>query len=368
MPQHILFVDDNPLMLAGLGRMLRPMRHEWDMAFAPGGAAALAAIEASSYDVIVSDMRMPDIDGAELLRYAIRIQPRAMRIILSGQASYGASLRSVQTAHQCLSKPCEMAMLTGKIGPALARRAPLGGEEIAVAVSEMTTLPSRPEAHRHLLAELQTPNPSTHHTAEIIASDLGMTCKLLQVANSAFFSNDRRQTLDVGHAVRRLGLDIVRQLAVSAGAFNEFDCQELLPFVEELSIHSIETRDRSEVVATSKGLARPIIEAASTAGLLHDVGKLVFAAIYGPRYGQILRRAREEQVPLWCVERDHLGASHADVGAYLLALWGLSEPVVDAVAHHHHDEGPVSEFSARTVLQAVLRTQRLQSGQHINGK
>jgi len=97
--RRVLFVDDEPRILEGLRRMLRSQRNEWEMAFAPGGGAALAIMEAAPFDVVVSDMRMPEMDGATLLTQVRNLYPQVVRIVLSGHAELSAALRVVPVAH-----------------------------------------------------------------------------------------------------------------------------------------------------------------------------------------------------------------------------------------------------------------------------
>ncbi|MDJ0855264.1 MAG: response regulator, partial [Desulfobacterales bacterium] len=83
--KRLLFVDDEPMVLKGLQRSLRSMRQEWEMTFAAGGREALDAMQAQPFDVVISDMRMPEMDGAQLLEVVKRDYPQVVRIILSGQ-------------------------------------------------------------------------------------------------------------------------------------------------------------------------------------------------------------------------------------------------------------------------------------------
>src|SRR5262245_37814840 len=98
--KKILFVDDEPNVLQGLERMLRSMRHEWEMQFAMSGPAALERLAEQTFDVIVSDMRMPGMTGAQLLTEVSQRHPHIVRIILSGQADQEDILRSVGPTHQ----------------------------------------------------------------------------------------------------------------------------------------------------------------------------------------------------------------------------------------------------------------------------
>ena len=119
---RVLFVDDEPRVLGGLRRMLRPMRHEWQMEFAQGGPEALDALAEQSFDVIISDMRMPGMDGGELLTEVMRRYPETVRIMLSGQSNKETVLRSVGPTHQYLAKPCDPELLKRVIARAYALR------------------------------------------------------------------------------------------------------------------------------------------------------------------------------------------------------------------------------------------------------
>lgn len=103
---RILFVDDEPRVLRGLERTLGALREEWEMAFADGGASALSLCAGSTpFDVVVSDIRMPGIDGVALLREVRTLLPAAARIALTGHADQDESLRDL--VHGFLAKPCD---------------------------------------------------------------------------------------------------------------------------------------------------------------------------------------------------------------------------------------------------------------------
>ena len=108
---RVLFVDDEPHILSGLQRMLRPLRHEWAMTFVGGGPAALDALEREVFDVIVTDMRMPGLSGAQLLAEVHRRRPRVACIVLSGQSDQEHLLQLADTPHEYLAKPCDADVL-----------------------------------------------------------------------------------------------------------------------------------------------------------------------------------------------------------------------------------------------------------------
>lgn len=133
---RILFVDDELLVLAGLGRMLRSQRQEWQMSFVQGGQEALDTLAVESSDVIVSDIRMPGIDGAKLLTEARKQYPHILRIALSGQANEETVMRTVGAAHQYLSKPCEAGSLKSTLTRGSSMRVLLASDELREAVAQ----------------------------------------------------------------------------------------------------------------------------------------------------------------------------------------------------------------------------------------
>ena len=159
MKKRLLFVDDEPNVLSGLKRSLHAMRAEWDMEFVDSANAALAALEKQPYDAIISDMRMPLMDGADLLEEVKKRYPDTVRMILSGQSSRGAVFRSISPAHQFLAKPCDPQKLGSRLKQAFATRDLLSNQSVKTVVSRMRSLPSLPTLYGEVMAELQRENP-----------------------------------------------------------------------------------------------------------------------------------------------------------------------------------------------------------------
>ena len=105
---RILFVDDEQNVLLGIRRATRSMRHEWEMSFVESGAAALEHFAANDVDVLVTDMRMPGMDGAELLQSVKDRYPGTARIILSGHSDQEAIFRSTTSAHESGSSAADV--------------------------------------------------------------------------------------------------------------------------------------------------------------------------------------------------------------------------------------------------------------------
>jgi HD-like signal output (HDOD) protein len=340
--RRILFVDDEPKILDGLRRLFRPQRFEWDMAFAEGGEAALALLDQSPFDVIVSDMKMAAMDGATLLERVRERHPRVVRIVLSGYTELEEAFRAAKVAHQFLLKPCDADMLRIAIERACSLQAILSSETLAGMVGALGKLPSAPQVYTDLTQALADPDSSLGRIAGIVERDVAISAKILQLVNSAFFGLARNVS-SVENAVSYLGVNIIQSLAISVEAFRVFTGGDQ---VEGFSIDEFEEHSQLAAgIARKLGLPRHWADPAVVASLLHDIGLLVLATRAPEQFQAALRVAEEKQQPLHQAEAGLCGVSHAEIGAYLLGLWGLPQPVTEAVAHHHTpDRVPREEF------------------------
>ena len=349
--KRVLFVDDEPKVLDGLRHMLRKLRDEWEMEFAPSGREALEAMERQPFDVVVSDMQMPEMDGAGLLNRVRERYPGTVRLILSGHSDKEMILRSVGPTHQFLAKPCDADTLKETVIRAYALRELLDSDELKTIVAGIDALPSLPTLYSRLLQVLQSPESSVQEVADIISSDVGMTAKVLQLVNSAFFSL-RRHIESPAQAISYLGLDTVQAVVLTAGAFAELgDSREALEIAETLYPHSVKVGGLAGTIARLVSNDKSLIDDSLMAGMLHDVGKLVFVAKLPDVWREANKIAREKKMPIQDAERAASGVSHAELGGYLLGLWGLPNPIVEAVAFHHRPRTCLSQvFSVLTAV------------------
>ncbi len=331
----VVFVDDEPLVLQGLQRMLRPEREHWDMRFVRSAGEALALLETASFEAVVSDLRMPGMDGAALLTAVMDRYPHMVRIVLSGEMDRDLTFRTVHCAHQYLAKPCDPDTLKRTLARAASLRRLVNDRRLKSLLPKLETLPSLPTLYTEILAEIQAPNSSFRKVGDLIARDLGMTAKILQLVNSAFFGLARR-VANPQDAVSLLGYDTVRALVLSAKIFAQFDRRRIPGlWLDELWRHSFQTSLFARAIGTSEKLPRKAQDEAFTAGILHDIGKLILAQNLPDEYTDVIARSNRGERALWELEAEHFGASHAELGAYILGLWGLTEEVVAAVAQHH---------------------------------
>lgn len=329
--KRILFVDDESRILDGLRRSLHEDRKRWEMEFAVGGEAALKACEAAPFDIVISDMRMPGMDGATLLGHIRDRYPATARIVLSGHSEIKTATRAIPVAHRFLAKPCEATEVRAAIERVCTLQELLASAELRKAVGAIGDLPSLSRVYSSLLEAVRQPDTSIGQIAAIIEQDAAMSAKVLQLANSAFFGLAHHVSSLVS-AVSYLGVEIIKNLALTAEVFKVFRPDPRLPQIFEAMQ---ERAHRSAALAGKLPLDSSVREFAVVAALLHDVGELVLAARMPEAMLKSLKLAEERGCAQYEAEEEVLGTSHAEMGAYLLGLWGIPHLAVEAIAHHH---------------------------------
>lgn len=360
MKYNVLFVDDEALVLQGLQRMLHPLRAEWNMTFVESGARALKFMETHLVHVVVSDMRMPGMNGAELLGQVMQRYPQTIRLVLSGHADQDLILKCIGSTHQYLSKPCDPDSLRKTVARALALDAALKNEQIQKLMARMEFLPSIPTLYSELVELMQDPEVILDDVGRVIAKDLGMTAQILKLINSAFFGL-RREISSPTEAVSYLGLDTIKSLVLSIHAFAEFQPHHASGFCPDaLWNHSLAVAAAARALAKLETDDRKLIDEAFVGGLLHDAGKAALAFNFPREYSQVHEAIELGSRDLLAEEQKTFGVNHADVGGYLLGLWGLPTPVVEAIAlHHEPGRSETASFSPLTAVHVANVLQKL---------
>ncbi|MDP8241086.1 MAG: response regulator [Candidatus Hatepunaea meridiana] len=349
--KHILFVDDEPNILSSLRRMLFSMGSEWEIAFANSGEEALRKLAVETFDVIVSDLSMPEMNGFQLLTKVKKRYPQITRIAFSAQTDVGKNLHSLKPIHQYISKPINTVEIINTIKRTCSLHDMLHNKKLRELVSNMESLPSFPVIYERLITELESPNASLNNISTIVAEDQGMSVKILQFVNSAFFGLPR-QISNQKMAVVLLGLDIITSLALSIRVFQQLQHDKMTRFnLDNLWAHCKRVSVIAKTIAKNECNDKNLIEGAFTSGLLHDIGKLILTDNMPEQYSKALAIASRERIPMFEAEQDVFGTTHAEVGAFLLGIWGLNESIVEAVAYHHQPQKcHNSSFSSLTVV------------------
>lgn len=335
MKPGIIFVDDEVKILQGMRRMMYTLRDQWEMYFAESGEKALEIMQTQAIDIIISDMRMPGINGLQLLQKTQELHPSIMRIVLSGQAGSEDIIKSVMPIHQYLTKPCEFEVIKNTITRILALKTILSNNELLEYITKRKNLPSLPDLYKKLMDKINEPDSTVKEIGEIVEKDIGMSAKILQLVNSSFFGFTKNITSPTQAAIY-LGMDTLKSLVLGVGIFSEYENKKLdLTLIHKLWKHSVDTAEIAKKIAIELKKDKQFIDFAYTAGLLHDIGILILLEDYHEQYAEVFKNADFSYKDLLAKENAIVSATHNKIGAYLLGLWGFSEQLVNAVYYHH---------------------------------
>jgi HD-like signal output (HDOD) protein len=321
------------------------MRDEWEMEFMDSGDKALARMAEAHFDVIVSDMRMPGMNGADLLNEVAKLHPATIRIALSGFADRELMLKCVSAAHQYLAKPCDAGTLEAVLLRLTGLVRSKKDESLRQLLARCPVLPSVPKVYSRLVELLNNPECTIEDIGIIVSQDAAMSTQVLKLVNSAFYGFDRKIS-HPSEAALFLGIDTIKSMVLGTHLFQP--ALDRLPpgfSVPRLWGRSSACADAARMIAQALGGDRQSINDAYVAGLLHDIGKLLLAANLPDEFGQAAVRAREERISIMTAERAVFGADHAEVGGYYLGLLGLPLPVIDAVTFHHNPSAAADQGS-----------------------
>lgn len=364
--KKILFVDDDQSLLDGLNRALRSERKQWDVLLVPSGEEALELLSQQRFDALITDIRMPGMDGVQLLSEVKRLYPDLIRFILSGHSSDELTLQSVKSAHQFFSKPCDIDSLKAALVRAFSLRELLSNTKLQTFVSGTIVLPSLPHIYTEIVEHLNSPDVSVRAVGEIIAKDPAITAKILQLVNSAFFGLGR-QVSSPAEAASLLGMDTIKCLVLSVGLFSQFNTKILNQMgfsLEESVDHSVRVGLLAQRIALSENVGREVVEESHLSGFLHDIGRLILAENMPQEYTRVINLTRQDGYDFSVAEREIIGTDHAAVGAYLLGLWGFKDTIIETVAFHHipemsgsNDFGPLTAVHVANTLEIAKEGQ-----------
>jgi HD-like signal output (HDOD) protein len=324
-----------------------PQLNQWHTAFAAGPIAAFAEMEASPWDIVIANLQS---DNDKSFFFTVREAfPAVVRIGMVNQTR--SSLPVASLVHQFLMKPFRLEELAVAVERSCRLRELLDGELMSRTVGDLGDLPSAPNVYLKLVEKLDQPDSSIEEIADIVESDVAISAKLLRLVNSALFRTSR-EIATVQMAASYLGLNTIKNLVLSTEVYTQFEKAPKIPgfSIEQLQIHSRLTAD----IARSMNLSGEIRDAAIVASLLHDVGKLVLAWKVPVRMNWLVATAADQKRPLFQIEEELWGITHAEIGAYLLSLWGLPTSITEAIAYHHApDRVPHCHFDALGAVYAA---------------
>jgi HD-like signal output (HDOD) protein len=366
MPEKtVLFVDDEPRILQGLRRMLHPLSREWNLLFADSGEAAMRLLEQTDVTAVVSDMRMPGMNGFTLLRSIGSRYPHIVRVLLTGQPDKEMYCDVMAMSHYFLWKPAQYQDLKKLLETIGNLSDTLGDQRLRQIIGGIRTLPVLPSAFQELTALMDNPDSRMEEVVAILERDISMAAQILKLVNSAYFGLSRRVST-LKEAISFLGLDILRQLVLMQHLFARIPESEVRRFrIDRLWQHSFCTATLAkDIIENSPVKCKNLSNVAYLAGLLHDIGKLVLF-FYLPEASAEAREKLAFKEAKTSDETAEFGADHTAIGGYLTSLWGMPHAITEAVTMHHAEHLDETAMRISPVLAAVWHADRICRGKQV---
>ena len=332
--KQIIFVDDESNILQGLRRSLRRFRHEWKLEFATSGQEALEKLGNSRFDAIVTDMRMPGMDGAELLQRVKERYPYMLRIVLSGQCDEETIIRSIGNAHQFFAKPCDIEKLTTMLGRVFVFLDRVPAEETKSLLMGAIMVPMIPARINELVSNLDSGPEDSSKISEAMGKSIFLSANLFRLVNSQFFVTSEG-VYDIEKAVEILTPRIIKRIIMENDFVSELDesIAERFGIARKVE-HSVRSAYFAERIARSEGLGADEIGLYRTAAFFHDIGMFLLMKKDSERYAKVIDKVSGRTEEILEAEREIYGCTHQEIGASLLAAWAFAEDVIDAAAFH----------------------------------
>ncbi|MEH6472487.1 MAG: response regulator [Halopseudomonas sp.] len=335
--KRVLIVDDDTNVLDGYRRLFRSQRDHWQVTFCSSGPDALEQLRQQPFDVLVTDMQMPGMNGAELMAQVVEVAPAVARIVLTGYASMTSSVEASDLAHQLLNKPCDVDTLREAIDHSCQIQTMITCDRVKQAIGRVGRLPSPPTVYHELNRALEKDTTDSAVITHIIEQDMAIAAKLLHLVNSAFFGL-RRRVASLEQAVSLLGVRQIRDIVLATHVFEGFPKTKNGNGLnlERLREHSVAVGKLARSIMLEEGGSRDLADQAFVGGLLHSFGMLVLAANGFEKYNKAVDYCHRKNRTLAEVEKVLFGVTHPEAGAYILGLWKIPPVIVEAVLMHQN--------------------------------
>jgi len=358
MKKRILFVGEDQVLYQAFQAHCPEPESAWTIQHVRTEEEALALSQQQTFAAVVADVNLNGKSGNDLLDAFNRRQPKAMRIIVSDPADIQSTMKCIGHAHHHVLKPCSAQTLEQVLEQAVAQEAWLPSEPLQGFIGQMRQIPSPIKSYQQIVTEMKSPTCSLEKIGALIAQDPAVSAKVLQLANSTVFGRESN-VVNPAEAVGYIGLETTKAVVLLAHTFSSFDNLRLARFsIEDLWRHSVDVGRLARRVAVAEKAGEDVAEQCFAAGLLHDIGKLLFAANHPGVFTKVLRLAHEQSCNLWEAESQVMpGVGHAELGGTVLGIWGLPKSITEAVALHHcpwrqrsHTFSPVTAVHVANII------------------
>ncbi len=314
------------------------MDSEYEIFTAASGNEALEILTVEKIDMVITDMRMPEMNGYQLLQKVKELHPSSLRIILSGYAEKNTILEALQKniAKLYILKPWENDKLIRLVDQLFETENILRDSNLLGLINNVDDLPTLKNSYFHIM-DLIDNDADITKISGAIERDHSITTKILHIINSAFYEV---KTGSVQQAIAYLGLATIRNILLATAIVDSFNMRDRYGTRLEILWRHAFICSKIVNVIYEKLLVRKLSEHEVSAGLLHNIGIVLLLTLYPEKYIEIFHRAEQEQQSLLQMEQKFLNVTHQQTGGYLLRWWGLPQPIIEAALYHHTPFAP----------------------------
>ncbi|WP_425448884.1 HDOD domain-containing protein [Dethiothermospora halolimnae] len=329
MERNILIVDDEKQILRSLNRLF--LDTNYIIHLANGGKEALEILDRQDMDMIITDIRMPLMDGYQLLKEVKKGFPSVLRVALSGYTDNDKILRALEgnLAKLYMFKPWDNEKLLDTIKKIFELEDILKDKHILTTINNLDQLPTIPNLHNEVCKLIEN-DADIDSIAKKIEEDQSISSRLLRISNSAFW---KVKTGSIKSAIMYIGLLSTKNIVISNSLYS---LKSVNGFIEDLLWKQVNITNKLLLFLYDNIFDEKIPETYRTAGLLHNIGVSVLLANYKKDYTEIigLLKSNNEKGALE-LERNKFGVTHQEIGGYLLNWWELPYPMVEGALFHH---------------------------------
>ncbi len=359
MKRRILFVDDEANVIRGLRRTLFPLKDSWDMFFSGDADEAIRIIKEKDIQLVVCEMKVYASDKRDFIEIVKDDFPEIIRFVLSGYSDEKTSMQAMKSAHQYLLKPSDVNLLKDKIDYSIGLVKYVKNKELQKFLNGVNELPILPQVYFELEKELNSEMISNKKIGEMISGNPSLVTKILQLVNSAFFGLSSK-IIDVTQAINILGLNVIKSLVIYLSLLNNNQDKKVQAQQFEIWQHSLKMANIAKSIAKAINGNNFKIDEVYVSGLLHDIGKIVMLQ-YPGYMKKIVENTQKLNVSYYDAEKIVYKTTHAEIGSYLLGLWGLPEKIVEGVAQHHEPVTSTEKFSMYNILKISEKIARIET-------
>lgn len=330
--KRILFVDDEIQILKSLSRLF--MDTEYEVLIAEGGEEGLQILAEQAVDLVVSDMRMPYMNGYEFLSIVKEKYPYLTRLILSGYSEESILFKALEKniAKLYLFKPWQNDKLLQTINQIFQTEDLLRNNNLLTLINNTDDLPSLKFNYQKIIQLIES-DTEIQNIALEIEKDASIASKILHIANSAYFG---ARTGSIRQAISYIGLQNTKNLILSTSVIDLLTISNIpSEFVENIWQLAF-VSNRLLFFLYQKHLNKKLPDLSSTAGLLMNIGMMFFLKYFKEKYLELLLLFRKEKLDILELEKEHFNITHSEAGAYLLKWWEFPYPIIEAALYHHN--------------------------------